>query len=337
MKYLFLILLIHPLWSQIKWTRTDNLPVEIQFQKDQEIILNTMFPNEENLKPIMAKLSPNDSIEVEAKNQLLKKLILLISFAELAYSTQDNNYKNLIPWPFPIASVLCHGQRTIFRFEGDINVPLEYLGGGKGLPAFKERIAASHDVDLDKEGNPIEVKLKGLLGSAENITAGLSGNHLGSSIPLGGIGNINNQGFMIGPDGYSLDKSQNIIPKTQHGHIYFRKDQFNNKFGTLLFGMENSGPGKENMWGAKHTAASASADQTKGISPCGGKKWGAMGIPNAPAEYGGKQFHLSPNSLKEISQRIDKILKLTPDKQKEIFEKVLMMNAVEAKNYLNTI
>jgi hypothetical protein len=315
---------------------TNDLPVEKQFEKDREMILNTLFPANPNLEKIQKILSPGDLKLVEEKKRFFKKLILLITFGDLAYTPNDNDYKNLKPWPFPVASTLCHGQRILLQYFGNSKEPLEYLGGGRELPVFKERIAASHDVDLNKEGEPIEVKLKGLVGGAKNIAAGIAGNHLGCSIPLGGLGNINYQGNIIGPNGHSLDANFKLIPDTQHGHIYMRIDQFKPDLGTLLFGMENSSSGKSNMWGGKHTAASASADQTKEVAPCGGDKWKAMGIPDVSAEYGGKRLALTPQKFKDISLKIEKIINLPIDKQKDLFGKILLLNVSQANKVLSS-
>lgn len=322
--------------AQIKWVPTNDFPAPKQFEKDREIILNTLFASNPNFEKIKSKMPPQDWALVEEKRRFFKKLFLLISLGDLAYSSNDNDYKNLKPWPFPMASSLCHGQRILLQYQGNSKEPLEYLGGGKELPVFKERMAASHDVDLNQEGQPVEVKLKGLIGGAKNIAAGLAGNHLGCSIPLGGIGNLNYQNQLIGPNGHSLDNNLNLIPNTQHGHIYMRADQFKPDLGTLLFGMENSSAGKSNMWGGKHTAASASADQTKEIAPCGGDKWQAMGLPNAPAEYGGKRLYLTPQKFKEIVLKIEKIINLPSEQQYKLFEQILNSDVSQAKKILST-
>lgn len=335
-KIILLCLVFNPLFAQIKWTPTRGLPIQQQFEKDREMIFNTLFPSNPNFDKILGKLSKSDQVLIEEKKQFFKKLILLTVLGEVYYTAKDNDYQNLKPWPFPLASAFCHGQRILLQYQGNSKEVLEYLGGGKNLPVFKERIAASHDVDLDKAGWPVEEKLKGLTGGLENIAAGIAGKHLGCSIPLGGIGNLNYQNQIIGPDGHSLDGNLNLIPKTQHGHIYMRMDQFKPDLGTLLFGMENSSAGKSNMWGGKHTAASASADQTKEIAPCGGAKWQALGIPDAPAEYGGKRIKISPQKFKEISLKIDKIIKFPLEKQKEIFESILLLNVTQANKSLSS-
>ena len=100
--------------------------------------------------------------------------------------------------------------------------------------------------------------------------------------------------------------------------------------------MESSAPGKSNMWGGKHDTASAIADQTKEIAPCGGKKWKALGLAEVPAEYGGKQFILTPLKFQEISSKIDKILNLPTEQQKNLFEKFLSLNVIEAKKVLDS-
>lgn len=335
-KIILLCFALNPLFAQIKWTPTRELPLQKQFEKDRGMILNTLFPLNPNLEKILSKLSKRDQVLVEEKKIFFKKLLLLSVFGELSYTPKDNDYQNLKPWPFPVASAFCHGQRILLQYQGNSKEVLEYLAGGKDLPVFKERIAASHDVDLDKAGWPVEKKLKGLTGGLENIGAGIAGKHLGCSIPLGGIGNLNYQNNLIGPNGHSLDQNLNLIPKTQHGHIYMRMDQFRPDLGTLLFGMENSSAGKANMWGGKHTAASASADQTKEIAPCGGAKWQALGIPDAPAEYGGKRIKITPQKFKEIALKIEKIISSTPEKQKEIFEQILLLNVTQANKSLSS-
>jgi hypothetical protein len=335
-KLIFIFLLLNPLFAQIKWGPTRELPLKQQFDGDGRIILNTLFPINPNYGKVLGKLSPSDQMLLQEKQIFFKKLILLTVFGELDYTPKDNDYQNLKPWPFPVVSAFCHGQRILMQYQGNSKEILEYLGGGSKLPVFKERIAASHDVDLDKAGQPVEVKLKGFKGGIKNIGAGIAGMHLGCSLPLGGIGNLNFQNHIIGPDGHSLDGNLKLIPKTQHGHIYMRADQFGPDLGTLLFGMENSSAGKSNMWGGKHTAASASADQTKEIAPCGGAKWQALKIPDAPAEYGGKRLKFGPQKFKEMVSKIDRIINFPPNKQKEIFEQILLLNVTQANKILSS-
>ncbi len=333
-KLLLIYLAFNPLFAQIKWSPTRGFPVKQQFENDGKMILNTLFPANPNLGKILGKISPSDQMLIQEKQKFFKKLILLTVLGEVSYTPKDNDYQNLKPWPFPVASAFCHGQRILLQYQGNSREILDYLGGDQ---VFKERMAASHDVDLDKTGVPIEVKLKGLTGGLENLGAGMAGKHLGCSIPLGGIGNLNYQDQLIGPNGYSVDGALNVIPKTQHGHIYMRIDQFRPDLGTLLFGMENSSAGKSNMWGGKHTAASASADQTKEIAPCGGAKWKALGIPDAPAEYGGKRLKFSSQKFKEIALKIDKIINFSPEKQKEIFGQIFHLTTAEANKFLNAL
>ncbi len=316
-------------FSQIRWTPLNELKLQSQFDRDLKMYLETLFPS--SADKVLKMLDKNRQLKYEAKITSLKKVFLIISGVGLKYTTKDNDYNNLKDWPFPIVAALSHGQRIIFHYDGNIDEVFTYIFAYKD--AVKKRIAASHGMELDANNKPIETKLKGLQGNLTNLKDGITGHHNGMSFSLGGIGNINGQGFVIGPGGHFLDqKALKKVDKTQHGHMYIRIDQLQPNYGTLLLGVEGSAPGKTNMWGAAHTAASGSADQTKELSPTGGQKWGAMKLPNAPAEYGGKHIYLSKQTFNNLKNKINLIL---PKLDKNKWSEILKNDGPRSQNIFN--
>ena len=71
-KIILLCLVLNPLFAQIKWTPTRGLPFQQQFEKDREMILNTLFPSNPNLEKILGSLSNSDQLLVEEKKKFFK-------------------------------------------------------------------------------------------------------------------------------------------------------------------------------------------------------------------------------------------------------------------------
>ena len=51
------------------------------------------------------------------KGEFLRRLLLLIANGDVTYSLKDNDIENQCPWPFPLASILAHGQRLLIILE----------------------------------------------------------------------------------------------------------------------------------------------------------------------------------------------------------------------------
>lgn len=174
--------------------------------------------------------------------QCLKRLFLCFATCRL-YWASENNGSRTQPWPYPLASSLCHGSRVLLRITG---VPwrdfLNFLLFGdehkwdweeSGVPApLYVRRAASHGVRMNPQTAELqESKLK-------NLQA-FGNNHLGMDIPVGGLGNPAPNGqLFVGPGGVPYRKTKksepDIIKEIQHGHLYIRWDDFGSKTAPLL-------------------------------------------------------------------------------------------------------
>jgi len=322
--------------GEVKWDPVEKLPAPKQFEHDTKIFMNTLFPDNPNYKKVINSLNIKEKIRVTEKDLFLKKVILLTAGAGLQYTTKDNDRK-LSPWPFSIASSFSHGQRILIHFDGNPWDIFNFLTNGNKVEVAKSRGFASHGTEMGKDGKAIETKLKGAKGAVKTVAGGIKKVFWGVALPLGGIGNINHQGHIIGANGYSLDKKLKVIKDTQHGHLFIRIDEYKKTYGVFMYGLEGASPGKTNMWGIGHDATSGFADQTKSLSVTGGLKWKALGVKNPPAEYGGKVIMLDTQSLKKLSSKIDSILKKNNKELQNIFNKILNGNGKESHSYFEKL
>jgi hypothetical protein len=323
----------------IYWKYIKDASSRKQFEKDKEIFLQTLFSQNLNGKKIFSSLSPKDKLKYLEKIKFIKKLIFLIAGAGLQYTIRDNDYQHLRPWPFPIVSAFSHGQRILFIIrQTKAEEVFNFLTSNKKSGIARRRMMASHSVKLNKN-NPVEIKLKGFIGSMKNLWDGIRAKHFGVNIPLGGMGIIGPSGEIIGESGNFLTPELNPISGKQHGHFYLRVDDFSKQgLSTILVGLEDSAPGKTSWFGERHAPRDAFSDQTKKLSPTMGSKWKEMDLEGMepPAEYGGKVVELDRNQFKALESRIERIMASNEiSKEFPFFEKVLMKNGPEAREFFN--
>lgn len=192
-------------------------------------------------------LSDDDVLQHDRRILFLKRLHLCFAICHVGFTSEDNGAITR-PWPFPLASVLCHGGRVLFVLNG---IPhqdfLNFLMFGsvegwdwnaRGVPPpFASRRAATHGMEWDSTTSQLrELKLN-------HASAVIQRGHLGMDLPIGGIGNPlppNKQGqLFIGPSGVPFKAKRRqkgtlkqffggdseiptLIKEIQHGHMYIR-------------------------------------------------------------------------------------------------------------------
>ncbi len=323
-----------------------NSPASEQFQVDHLIMMSTLFPNLEKIQQMSRALGSNDIGTIASKKaDFLKRLYLLMAYAGVAFTPKDNDFSSNTPWPYPLGSILMHGQRLMIHLKNMGNAQQFYNFLLYGAPLKQhpsidiKRHAASHGIKV-RSNEVHEIKLKGLHGGAKNIYYGLRGLHKGVNIPLGGIGNQRIDGLLIGPNGHPFNPSNGqVYPNQQHGHVYIHIAQTKIRGepqAVLLIGIEGSAPGKKNMFGRAHTASSGLTDQTKEIAVGGGKKWETLFTDPQmiPARYGGKRTLLTDAMLRDFIPLANEILAKSQEEQAEFFNNLLLHNGAEAQNYL---
>jgi hypothetical protein len=212
-----------------------------EMKRDVIMVFQTLFS--QNLAEKSIYNWPNEA-EKDTYNKrvlFLKRMIIVLGMCHVS-CTDDDNSTELQPWPYPLASVICHGGRCMLRLQGV--QPKEVINwlmlGDKdgnnwdrtGVPPgpMYTRLAASHSVKADATGTLTELKLKGVAG------AGGRGHNLGMDLPLGGLGNPTPKhpsgNMLVGPAGVPYkQKGQDCVhvKDYQHGHLYLRWDDFGTK------------------------------------------------------------------------------------------------------------
>lgn len=255
----------------------------------------------------------------------LRRLLLLMAYGQVTYSLKDNDLDNQCPWPFPLASILAHGQRLLIVLE-DMKASklFDFLVQDKTI-AYK-RWAASHGVKVLKNGKVHEKKL-GVFGA---LWGGLKGAHRGMDIPLGGLGNPTSvPGYIVGPEGVPLaTDTLKPLKKTQHGHVYIRVDDRKTN-STLLIGIEPTRFGSQSIFKTKHTIKSSFEDSTKDRGVTGGNKWQSIKDIEI-GRYGAMRLHLTQKQFTEASHIISQILSWPEEKQQRLFQSLLSQNGEKA-------
>mmetsp|Transcript_55836 Transcript_55836/g.120716 ORF Transcript_55836/g.120716 Transcript_55836/m.120716 type:complete len:1072 (+) Transcript_55836:118-3333(+) len=228
-----------------------------EMKKDVILMYQTLFAQSVQNRPQHPPMTSADYEWHDMRVLFLKRLFLAIAVCRLMYCI-DENSRNTRPWPFPIASSLCHGSRILFRLDGvrwqdflnlllfgSADAPEGVAWSESKVPMpFRSRWAASHAVCLQPASSQLcEVKLT-KRHSRRNITDGLMSHHLGMDLPVGGLGNPapeNDLGeLFVGPAGRPFLKADasgkvmgTAIPQDkvyvrhiQNGHLYLRWDDF---------------------------------------------------------------------------------------------------------------
>lgn len=338
----------------IVFKKTDDLNVDEQFQNDIVMIYKTLYPETNQCKNFFSdkedfffKLFARRNKDVIFS---IKKLLFALADLGLFYGNKENeilnvqNPKNESMWPYPLASSLCHGGRTIFLIEKNNNGSevIEYFFK-KNYELLYNREAASHKVESNSSGFISEKKILveaafDWLFSQFNVKYSP---HFGMNIPLGGIGNYWSNGEVrVGSQGYGEKGSLgNKVDKDplQHGHLYVRYDQLDGNYSSMLIGLEEEAPNYKGMFANKvHNFLNAL--ETPSISVCGGAKWSKLESQlgdQIPNNYGGKAVFFDKYPDLKL---FEKIGKFNLNLQKKVWWIILSLNAIEYKvfkeNYL---
>jgi len=209
-----------------------------EMKRDVIMVFQTLFSQNLAEKSIYNWPSDTEKDHYEKRVLFLKRLIIMLGMCHVS-CTDDDNSTELQPWPYPLASVICHGGRCMLRLQGV--QPKEVINwlmlGDKdgnnwertGVPPgpMYTRLAASHSVKVDATGHLNELKVKGVAGASGR------GHNLGMDLPLGGLGNPTPKhpsgSMLVGPAGVPYkQKGQDCVhvKDFQHGHLYLRWDDF---------------------------------------------------------------------------------------------------------------
>lgn|GEM_PF-3556085 len=315
-----------------------------QFRADVKIWYHTLF---DVAKSVGGKrLKEKHLRKLEKVQNFLKRWFLTLAFIPLRCVTKDNasvkskdhpDYQQMVDFPYPLASALSHGQRTVFKSQGITEKMLYNLllsGNYKKSPDIDYiRSFSSHGVSEEGEGLQEDKLRFGVLNT-------LKGSNRGVDIPLGGVGNQNEMGHFIGPEGQSYGRfSPKHRGKYQLGHVCITIGRFNG-FAGVLMGVESAAPRKVTPFreGRKHhTWQSGMKDETKDRSCTGGQKWQALLGDKAPAHYGGLIIQINANKFSKLQELFEIILNKSQEEQEEIFKELLRRNATEAQAYLKQL
>lgn len=210
-----------------------------EMKRDIIMVFQTLFSQNMSEKTLFSWPNDQEKDQYEKRVLFLKRLIVMLGMCKVSCTDEDNSTE-LQQWPYPLASTICHGGRSMMKLV-DVS-PREVINflvlgdkdgnnwerNGPPGPMYL-RLAASHSVKTDATGCIQELKLKGVAGATGR------GHNLGLDIPLGGIGNPTPKhpsGHMfVGPAGvpYRTLGSSNTVKDFQHGHLYVRWDEFGQK------------------------------------------------------------------------------------------------------------
>jgi len=342
------------------WTGADNLTGDaeadqaMQFRNDAKIMYQTIFaPYDPNLDNEVLHAKKGDKQKVAAKNraahkqrqEFLKRTLLAQAIGGVQTSTKKNPTADELQGGLnmPMASLLAHGQRHLFNAKDGAKAKelARFLVSGNPKEELKKsniaygRTFASHGLSRDATGKLVEHKLtqnedgseKSKIGQAWGQMGSSKGVHYGIDLPIGGIGNQDVQGNVIGARGRAFGADGKKIKDSQHGHAYINVAKDAN---AMMLGIEGNAPHKKNMFGVKHDIKSGSEDQTVKKSVTGGQKMSKLLGDAAPNEYGGKQTPITPDIFSALQVFYHGLSSLSEDEQKEFFKRLLVSKPDDA-------
>jgi hypothetical protein len=350
----------------IIYNSTKPLNYEHQFSSDIVMIFKTLFPesNEEEFyinKSTSYKLS---DLIVMMNQQILvafKKIIFTIVRNGLYYDSRENfiiNYKNLSEsnqWPYPYASLLCHGGRILFLQKKTSGVKLQNYFFGNKTYLLKNRSTSSHKVEYDSQTKNIyerKIFWEAFFDWAMTVLNIDTSHHFGMNIPIGGVGNYWPDGqSRILPMGFGM-KGLNIQHNDplQSGHLFVRLDDLEgSEYSSILLGLEEEAPFYRGMFSSKvHDFLNALRPPT--ISVCGGAKWGELSKTldsKSPHNIGGRVVYVKDEIDDSLLNKIDNfkidiakkvwwvILSSNMSQYMEFENILLQYSELELENYFN--
>jgi hypothetical protein len=322
----------------------------VQLERDPRFLFSTIFPKEILQRNLSRNLKAADQEMVPGSNgtsKILARIVVAMAWGGLQFTKTENDTKNLLPWGWPLATALAHGQRVVFEVKGMESADDFYsmlLYGQAELPIGDDeykRYAASHGLSFPVKGGVMEMQ-EMKLNVLDAVLAGFQGKHHGINLALGGLGNQRLDGNFIGPNGFAVDsKSFKLDTSSQHGHLYIHTDAKKGKAGMpgvtgLLVGIEPSAFNTTSMYGGDHTLASGSKDSTGEVSICGGQKMQKLFGAEGPVQYGG-MWVILPNqaAFDDLHKTIVAVDAMSEADRQKLLWNLLNNNAAEAKKSLN--
>ncbi len=321
-------------------------------RQDIESWMNTLFPDPDKQKRI--KLNDKTLNQELEKIDFMKRVFLTLVALKINYTTKPNGRDDLKPWPYSVTVALSHGQRILIEGEKISSKEILLLFSGTYTtlkqsripPYIKPRILASHDITWDRVNKQVkEVKVKGVRG-AMTATRQVLGRaigkkyHYGIDLPLGGLGNENPLGDIVGPGGTSLNpKTYRPRKDIQYGHLYICPRDFK-EFSGILMGVEGEAPGKTGAFGNKHNFFSGIRSSVDDASIWGSVKMAKLPIDESekPHTAGGMILLMNDSDASFLNEMFKAFLALPEEDQKLFFNELFSApTATEAYDILETI
>lgn len=343
----FLMFISYGESSQEKSLNMDDIQ-----RQDIESWMNTLFPDQNKQRRI--KLDGKTLDQELKKIDFMKRVFLTLVALKLNYTTKPNEREDLKPWPYSVSVALSHGQRILIEGNKISSKDILLLFSGTyttlkqpGIPPYiKPRILASHDITWNKVNKQVkEVKVKGARGAitaARQVLGRAIGKkyHYGIDLPLGGLGNGNPLGDLVGPGGTSLNpKTYRPRKDIQYGHLYICPRDFKG-FSGVLMGVEGEAPGKTGAFGNKHNFVSGIRSSVDDASIWGSVKMAKLPIPDnqIPHTTGGMILFMNGSDASFLNEMFKAFLALPEEDQSLFFNELFSApTATEAYDMLETI
>ena len=161
------------------------LTMTTEMKRDAILLYQTMFSQNLQDQPF-DWTSGTEQCLFNNRVLFLKRLTIFLAMGKVLFTDKDNS-SDFLDWPYPLASLLCHGGRLLLRLH-DIQ-PREFINflllgdahawnWGQGAPTpIYTRIASTHSVKVDATVQLAETRLRGA------SALSLSGRHLGMDLP----------------------------------------------------------------------------------------------------------------------------------------------------------
>lgn len=275
--------------------------------------LSKHIPFDVQSKMDTQKMSDTLKTASPGKASALKKIFFAMQSGNMQIRKEGS--KETQPWPHDMASALSHGGRVCMVMERDqVDDFLAFVMSGneneRKILGDKISAPSSHGIDHDSDDtgmgfsesklSPVTVPFR----KTENF---------GLNLAVGEKGAQNLWGETIQEDG-------------TFGHLLIAVDR-SREPAVIMFGIENSQPGKSNQYGGSHDIDCHAGD----TSPSGGTKWKNMSSQNIdiPAPLGGMIVDFRGTSSHQIRSSYDDIGRtLTPE---QLVGKQMTKDEMEAK------
>lgn len=260
-----------------QWKKAKNLNIEDTFEWDNNVWLNTVYPQASkwhyNFAHFLTRardsaeeqfnvhLLPNNGLDfyrsrVTAQSKFLERLFLVLAYGKLEFQTKQSLGAHWFPFDFaPIPSALSHGGRVLIRVTTDAqsksepNRFLSWLISGQARPVQGRHVDIQPAAGLYRRSHATHL----IQYSASKDHDGPievkrkeqklreQTGHYGMNLALGGLFYPNAEGDLVLPNG-------------RHGHLYiYSDDTYNLRPGkeeskewahAILVGCEGSMPGR---------------------------------------------------------------------------------------------